>query len=66
MPFSIVFTKADKVSKAKLTGNVMHYLAELKKQWVELPPYFITSSEAKTGREEILNYIEEINKSLVR
>lgn len=66
IPFSIVFTKADKVSKAKLTGNVMHYLTELKKQWEELPPYFITSSEAKTGREEILNYIEEINKSLVQ
>ena len=64
VPFSIVFTKADKVSKAKLTGNVMHYLTELKKQWEELPPYFVTSSETKTGREEILNYIEEINKTL--
>ena len=65
VPFSIVFTKADKVSKAKLKGNVDHYLAELRKQWEELPPYFITSSETKTGREEILNYIEEINKTLV-
>ena len=66
VPFSIVFTKADKVSKAKLNGNVMHYLTELKKQWEELPPYFITSSETKMGREEILNYIEEINKTLVQ
>jgi GTP-binding protein len=66
VPFSIVFTKADKVSKAKLTGNVMHYLTELKKQWEELPPYFVTSSETKTGREEILNYIEEINKTLAQ
>ena len=65
VPFSIVFTKADKVSKAKLKGNVDHYLAELRKQWEELPPYFITSSETKTGRDEILNYIEEINKTLV-
>jgi len=64
IPFSIVFTKADKVSKAKLNGNVMHYLTELKRQWEELPPYFVTSSEAKMGREEILNYIEEINKTL--
>jgi GTP-binding protein len=64
VPFSIVFTKADKVAKAKLKGNVMHYLKELEKQWEELPPYFVTSSEAKTGREEILNYIEEINRTL--
>ena len=64
VPFSIVFTKADKVSKAKLKGNVTHYLTELKKQWEELPPYFVTSSEAKVGREEILNYIEQINKTL--
>ena len=66
VPFSIVFTKADKVSKAKLNGNVMHYLTELKKQWEELPPYFVTSSETKMGREEILNYIEEINRMLVQ
>ncbi|MCR5534931.1 MAG: ribosome biogenesis GTP-binding protein YihA/YsxC [Bacteroidaceae bacterium] len=66
VPFSIVFTKADKVSKAKLKGNVMHYLTELKKQWEEFPPYFVTSSEAKMGREEILNYIEEINNSLTK
>ncbi|MBO7067462.1 MAG: YihA family ribosome biogenesis GTP-binding protein [Bacteroidaceae bacterium] len=66
VPFSIVFTKSDKVSKAKLKGNVSHYLAELEKQWEELPPYFITSSETKTGREEILNYIDEINKTLVK
>lgn len=64
VPFSIVFTKADKVSKAKLKGNVTHYLTELKKQWEELPPYFVTSSEAKLGREEILDYIEQINKTL--
>ena len=66
VPFSIVFTKADKVSKAKLNGNVMHYLTELKKQWEELPPYFITSTENKMGREDILDYIEEINKTLAK
>ena len=64
VPFSIVFTKADKVSKAKLKGNVTHYLTELKKQWEELPPYFVTSSEAKLGREEILDYVDQINRSL--
>ncbi|MBR4644194.1 MAG: YihA family ribosome biogenesis GTP-binding protein [Bacteroidaceae bacterium] len=66
VPFSIVFTKADKVSKAKLRGNVEHYLTGLRKQWEELPPYFITSSETKMGREEILNYIEEINKTMAK
>ena len=66
VPFNIVFTKADKVSKGKLKGNVEHYLTELKKQWEELPPYFVTSSETKMGREEVLNYIEEINKTLVQ
>ena len=65
VPFSIVFTKADKLSKAKIQGNVAHYLTELKKQWEELPPYFVTSSETKKGRDEILNYIEEINKTPV-
>ena len=64
VPFSIVFTKADKVSKAKLKGSVTHYLTELKKQWEELPPYFVTSSEAKLGREEILDYIDQININL--
>ena len=65
VPFSIVFTKADKFAKAKIQGNVAHYLTELKKQWEELPPYFVTSSETKMGRDEILNYIEEINKTPV-
>jgi len=60
IPFSIVFTKADKLSKGKLAGNVKHYLSELSEQWEELPPYFITSSETKQGREELLDYIETI------
>ena len=60
IPFSIVFTKADKLSKGKLAGNVKHYLSELSKQWEELPPHFITSSETKQGKEELLDYIETI------
>ena len=60
IPFSIVFTKADKLSKGKLAANVKHYLNELTKQWEELPPHFITSSETKQGREELLDYIESI------
>ena len=60
IPFSIVFTKTDKLSKGKLAANVKHYLAELSKQWEELPPHFITSSETKQGKDEILDYIESI------
>jgi len=60
IPFSIVFTKADKLSKGKLAGNIKHYLSELSKQWEELPPHFITSSETKQGKEEVLSYIETI------
>lgn len=63
IPFSIVFTKSDKLSKGKLNANVNHYLGELSKQWEELPPHFITSSETRQGRDELLAYIEQIIKS---
>lgn len=64
VPFSIVFTKADKLSKSKLQTNIDNYTNKLKEQWEELPPYFISSSENKTGKAEILDYIEQINASL--
>ena len=64
IPFAIVFTKADKVSNEKLGNNIKTYLKKLKEQWEELPPYFITSSEKRMGRKEILDYIESINKEL--
>jgi len=64
IPFSIVFTKADKLSKGKLTGNVKHYLGELSKQWEELPPHFITSSATRQGRDELLDYIDDILQSV--
>lgn len=66
VPFSIIFTKADKLKGGRLKMNVNSYLRELKKQWEELPPYFISSSEDRTGRTEILNYIETINKEIYR
>lgn len=64
IPFSIVFTKADKLNKSKLKNNIEVFITELKKQWEELPPYFISSSANKQGREEILNYIININESI--
>ena len=64
VPFSIVFTKADKLKGGRLKMNINAYLQELKKQWEELPPYFISSSESREGRKEILDYIDSINKEL--
>lgn len=66
IPFSIVFTKADKLSNGKLQGNVQAYLKRLKEDWEELPPYFITSSTSKAGREDLLNYIEQINNTPIK
>lgn len=64
VPFSIIFTKADKLSKAVLAGNVASYKKRLLEEWEELPPVFVTSSENGLGREELLQYINEINASL--
>jgi GTP-binding protein len=64
IPFSIVFTKADKQGPVSLQQNIDAYKEKLLETWEELPPVFITSSEKKQGREELLNYIESINKSL--
>lgn len=64
IPFAIVFTKADKLSAAKAKQNVEKWMKALEDAWEELPPYFITSSEKKQGRDEILDYIDQINKSL--
>ncbi len=62
IPFSIVFTKADKLTQGKARQNVESYKSALLETWEELPPYFITSSEKGQGREEILDYIESILK----
>ena len=64
IPFSIIFTKADKLKGGRLKMNINAYLRELGKQWEELPPHFVSSSEDRTGRIDILNYIENINKDL--
>lgn len=64
IPFSIVFTKSDKLSKSKLNENMNTYRQKLAESWEELPPVFITSSEKAEGRDELLEYIDEINRSL--
>lgn len=64
IPFTIIFTKADKLSQSKANANVNSYMDSLKDKWEELPPYYISSAEKSIGREEILNYIEQINNEL--
>lgn len=61
IPFSMVFTKTDKLSSSALQKNLAKYKKEMLKSWEELPPVFITSSESKLGKENLLNYIEEVN-----
>lgn len=64
VPFVIIFTKLDKISNREWQQNLKAYKARLLQDWEELPPIFATSSEKGTGRDEILNYINEINNSL--
>ncbi len=64
VPFAIVFTKADKLTPNKANQAVETYKKKLLETWEELPPLFLTSSEKKEGRNEVLDYIEQINKSL--
>lgn len=65
IPFAIIFTKADKVGNSQRARKAAEkYMDTLRETWEELPPYFITSSERKDGRNEVLDYIESINKTL--
>ncbi len=64
VPFAIIFTKIDKISRSRLNINVSNYRERLLETWEELPPIFYSSSEKREGRDEILGYIEEVNSSL--
>jgi GTP-binding protein len=64
IPFSIVFTKADKIKEKRIEQQVADYLEVLKKDWETLPNYFVTSSHKKIGSEAVLEYIEQINQSI--
>jgi len=65
VPFSIVFTKADKLKPNILIKNVEDYKAELHKTWEDLPEIYVTSGEKKTGTDEILSFIQKTNEFLV-
>jgi ribosome biogenesis GTP-binding protein YsxC/EngB len=62
IPFCIIFTKLDKLSKSAWTINKGKYKEALLEQWEELPPIFETSSEKQIGKKEILDWIENVNK----
>ncbi len=65
IPFAFVFTKADKLGKTKQQENLKAYLASIAEQWEELPPYFLTSAYTGQGKEELLDYIYSITKSVL-
>jgi len=60
IPFAMVFTKADKLSRRQLDKNISDYKNEMLETWEELPPLFITSSGTKQGRDELLSFIDHI------
>jgi len=64
IPFAIIFTKIDKISQTKLKLNIEKYKAKLLETWEELPPIFYTSSEYSKGKEDVLDYIDSINKEV--
>ncbi|MCH5176641.1 MAG: YihA family ribosome biogenesis GTP-binding protein [Prevotellaceae bacterium] len=64
IPFAIVFTKADKLNRNQIGTHVQNYLHRLEDSWEELPPHFVTSAATALGRDELLDYIDSINRSL--
>lgn len=64
VPFAIVFTKADKITKSRQAANVQAFMNVISEQWEELPPHFITSASSRHGKDELLEYIDSINKTL--
>ena len=65
IPFAIIFTKADKLKPQAIERNVAAYKETLLEWWEEFPPYFITSAQNKTGKEELTQYIEQTNQTII-
>lgn len=67
VPFCIVFTKADKISRGKIEQHVAAYRKQLlANNWAEMPPHFVTSSTEGTGRDQLLAYIDEVNQTVFK
>ncbi len=63
VPFAIVFTKSDKEKPGAVERNIKAFLDEMRKTWQFLPPHFVTSAVKKTGRDEVLEFIETSNRA---
>ena len=67
IPFCIIFTKADKISKVKIDSHIAAYKKQMyANNWSEMPQYFVTSSTEQTGKEELLTYIDEVNEEVFK
>ena len=67
VPFCIIFTKADKISKGKIDSNIAAYRkALLANNWEEMPQHFVTSATETTGREAVLDYIDDVNTEVFK
>lgn len=66
IPFAIIYTKSDKISATQAKNNIEKFRKKLLETWEELPQDFLSSAETKQGKEEILNYIEEVNKLFIK
>ena len=67
IPFCIIFTKADKISKVKIDSHVAAYRKQMfANNWAEMPHYFVTSATESTGKEELLTYIDEVNQDVFK
>ena len=65
IPFAIIFTKADKLKPQAIERNVAAYKEALLEWWEEFPPYFVTSAQNRTGKEELTQYIEQTNQTII-
>ena len=64
IPFNIIFTKADKLKPLALERNITVYTEKMLETWEEMPKYFITSASNYMGRDEVLNYIDDLNSAI--
>ena len=66
IPFCVIFTKSDKLSRTKLEQNINNYKNQILKTWEVVPTHFVTSSESGLGKEEVLNFIDGVNIDLIK
>ena len=67
IPFCIIFTKADKISRVKVDSHIAAYRKQmLANNWAEMPNFFVTSATETTGKEDVLSYIEEVNEEIFK